>query len=155
MLGSATNIQVPRRAEELPGQRDKRFSRMACCARVKPKEGIFWFLVNTEIKTTFLVCTLGNRAFLLGPPGCHGVTGILERKGGSGKCLFVDMFVSPMQRGRQILHNLGVSCFRDDEGHGWADFLNVLATKLYSPIFFHGLIRNVSRIAVFLETIFR
>lgn len=58
-----------------------------------------------------------------------------------------------MQRGRQILHNLGVSCFRDDEGHGWADFLNVLATKLYSPIFFHGLIRNVSRIAVFLETI--
>lgn len=45
MLGSATNIQVPRRAEELPGQHDKRFSRMACCARVKPKEGFLFCFV--------------------------------------------------------------------------------------------------------------
>lgn len=95
MLGSATSIQVPRRAEELPGQRDKRFSRMACCARVKPKEGIFWFLFNTEIKTTFLLCTLRNRAFYLG----HQVVTvsrarrhILGRKGGVGSAYVLVWF---------------------------------------------------------------
>lgn len=127
MLGSATNIQVPRRAEELPGRRDKRFSRTACCARVKPKEGVFWFSFNTEIKTTFLVCTFRNRALSLGHD-CHSVTGKEARlgEGRSGKGLFAG--VSHMQRGRQILQNLQVSCLSDDGACG--DFLNVLATKL-------------------------
>lgn len=70
------------------------------------------------------------------------------RKAGRGKSLFADMF--SMQRGRQILHKLGVPCFRD--AGGCRDFVKVLAPKLHSPILFsHGLIRNVSRIAVVLE----
>lgn len=56
----------------------------------------FWFLFNTEIKTTFLVCTLGNRALYLG----HQAVMVsqarrlsLGRKERSGKCLFADMFL--------------------------------------------------------------
>lgn len=87
MLGSATNIPVPRRAEELPGQRDRRFSRRACCARGRPKECrvFLLFLCNTEIKTTFLAVPEGTRVLHLATRLSQWQRLILGREGGRDK----------------------------------------------------------------------
>lgn len=93
----------------------------------------------------FLSLHTQEQSLVPGLVACQDATGQEGRQGKVPICWHI-FYAERKTDSPQFRSALLQGCWRMQ-----ADFVNVLATRLYSPLFFHGLIRNVSRIAAALE----